>query len=264
MKTTDKEVAIVYATTNYKQFKSIKGNRDVLPSRVARIAESIDRIGVRMVPIVVNEKMEVIDGQGRLEAIRESGKPVYYVIDKNAGVDECRWLNIGCKNWSLYDFVKSYAELGNEDYKCLRGLFDEYQSRISVNTIISVSGGNHARYPLNKLKNGEFKMGVTVGEAAKRLEYLVGFVPKIEATGGQMCEIFSAIMFAYDTPGIDRDRLFERFCQIDVDKEGGLRGSVIGNLRLLEDIYNYHLCASSRIYLVHEWQTLGARKPCAK
>ena len=31
-------------------------------------------------PIVVNEKMEIIDGQGRFEVCKEKGLPIYYNI----------------------------------------------------------------------------------------------------------------------------------------------------------------------------------------
>ena len=250
----DKVVCSVYETCDYGKFKIITGNRKVDPSRVRRIVNSIEHVGVRMVPIVVNRKMEVIDGQGRLGALKLLGKPVRYVVDDVADVEECRWLNIGCQNWSLRDFIKSYADLGNEDYVVLNSIFEEYVNDIGADTIFTVASGSYTNKDPDRIKSGKFKMKVSAVVAAERLDYLKMFVPKIRDTGGKSREMFSAILFAYDREGVDRSRLYERFSNIDVDKERGLRASILGNLRLLEELYNYRLGSESRIYFAHEWQ----------
>ena len=59
----------IYETTSYSQFKTMEGNRAVKDGRVNKIVESINKIGYVLSPILVNEKMEVIDGQGRLSAL---------------------------------------------------------------------------------------------------------------------------------------------------------------------------------------------------
>lgn len=64
----DKKTTNVYETTNYSKFKKMLDNREVSPNRVQKIVKSIDQVGYVMSPIIVNEKMEVIDGQGRLAA----------------------------------------------------------------------------------------------------------------------------------------------------------------------------------------------------
>lgn len=60
---------IVYRTNNYDQFKRLVGNREVNPKRVKTIKKSVEEIGYIPNPIIVNENMEVIDGQGRLQAL---------------------------------------------------------------------------------------------------------------------------------------------------------------------------------------------------
>lgn len=105
----DKVVGQIYATYNYEKFKKLTGNRKVLDRRVARIKKSIAAIGLIPNPIIVNEKYEIADGQGRFYACRESGLPVYYTIVKGIGIEECTHLNQGQTNWKPIDWAERYA-----------------------------------------------------------------------------------------------------------------------------------------------------------
>ena len=67
---------VVKSTTKYKIFKKLLANREVTQTRVNNIIDSIQRVGYVTSPIIVNEKMEIIDGQGRLEALQELNLPV--------------------------------------------------------------------------------------------------------------------------------------------------------------------------------------------
>lgn len=142
----DKKVADVYETTDYSAFKRLKGNRKVSKARIRKIMESIAD-GYVLNPIVVNENKEIIDGQGRLEAERELGLPVHYVIVEGAGLDDCVRMNISGTNWTTEDYVNSYAEQGIWEYVQLLDLKDEFPkltvimiAAILMNRIIN-SGG---------------------------------------------------------------------------------------------------------------------------
>ncbi len=253
----DSVIGEIYETTDYSKFRVIIGNRKVEPSRVKNIVNSIQAVGFRMVPIVVNKKMEVIDGQGRLAALRELGMPVYYIIDHDAGIEECQWLNIGCKNWNIRDFINCYAACGDDNYIALLSLYDEYSKEVGVDTVLAVADAAYTNHVNDVVKIRQFKMKITVSEAAKRLDYLKRFTAKVEAAGGRVREMYSAILFASDVEGVDRDRLAEKFSELDIVKERGLRGSILGDLQLLEELYNYRLGNSSRLYFAHEWQVRG-------
>lgn len=84
----------VYTTSDYSIFAHLKENRDVKEQRVKKIRKSIDSVGYIRNPIIVNEKMEIIDGQGRFEVLKEKGYPVEFIIDEGIGVDECRAMNV--------------------------------------------------------------------------------------------------------------------------------------------------------------------------
>lgn len=113
-----KEIAKVYEETDYSKFKRLEHNRSVLNNRVARLKASFQEKEI-INPIVVNEKMEIIDGQGRYEALKQLGRPIRFVIEEGATIEDCQRMNKCNKPWTSSDFVYSYASAGNENYKRL-------------------------------------------------------------------------------------------------------------------------------------------------
>jgi hypothetical protein len=71
-------------------------------------------------PILVNEQLEVIDGQHRLEAAKSAGTYVYYIIVNGYTLTEVHTLNLNQKNWSKSDYMEGYANMGIEPYVKLR------------------------------------------------------------------------------------------------------------------------------------------------
>ena len=71
----------VEETTDYKQFKKVKGNRGYAQRHLKNLVSSIAQNNLlQYSPIIVNDKMEVIDGQHRLAAAQSLGLPIYYVV----------------------------------------------------------------------------------------------------------------------------------------------------------------------------------------
>ena len=119
---------VIHVTDNYSDFKCIDGNRSVRDDRVNKIVESINKVGYVLSPILVNEKMEVIDGQGRLAALERLKLPVHYMVQDGIGIKECQQMNIHQSNWTTYDFIQSYAMTGNDNYKRLQSIVDKFKS----------------------------------------------------------------------------------------------------------------------------------------
>jgi hypothetical protein len=110
----------------------MEGNREVTARRAREVRTSIERIGLIPVPIVVNEHLEVIDGQGRLEAISQLKLPVFYIIVPGLGLQDCVAMNVNTTPWRMIDYIKSYAETGNDNYKRLLKLINGYELPESV------------------------------------------------------------------------------------------------------------------------------------
>lgn len=113
-------VNMVYKTDDLSIFKTIDGNRVPNLQHIKRLADSIRIYGMKCNPILVNENMQVIDGQHRLMAAKEVGSFVYYIILNGYTLSEVHTLNLNQKNWSKKDFMEGYANMGIESYKKLR------------------------------------------------------------------------------------------------------------------------------------------------
>lgn len=120
-----KEVNKVYKTNNLSMFKQIDGNRIPNLQHVKRLADSIRVYGMKCNPILVNEQMEVIDGQHRLMAAKEAESFVYYIIVDGYSLNEVHTLNLNQKNWTKKDFMDGYANMGIESYIKLKNFVEK-------------------------------------------------------------------------------------------------------------------------------------------
>ena len=57
----------VYYTTDLEMFKPMEHNRVKSKARIKEIAQSMEEEGLLKVPIIVNRKKQIIDGQHRFE-----------------------------------------------------------------------------------------------------------------------------------------------------------------------------------------------------
>ena len=240
----------VYVTKDYSIFKRLVGNRDIPESRISKIVESIQTIGWIHNPIIVNEKMEVIDGQGRLTALQRLKMPVEYIIAEGAGNKECIYMNMNMVNWKLPDFIKSYAEQGNENYQRLLSLMQRYAN--GNLDIIST-----AVYRVSKSKHRDIKQGTLqlteeqYRAAVPRLEYIKPILEEIDdkKLPGSVVMLMQTLVYYYDYPEVDKERLrysVEKYIynatpwvlNTDCEKE-------------VENCYNYGLGLDKKIFIAH-------------
>lgn len=248
---------VVYRTKNYDIFKKLEGNRDLIKDD--RIIKSIQNIGYIENPIIVNEKLEVIDGQNRLEALKKLGLPVEYHIVDGIGIKEARQLNIGQKNWTPYDYTKSNAESGVESYIKLLKFYDE--SHIDISALIQMSKGIVGRRGgINDVfRSGGYFMSddeynilkSTVPWVVKNKNYFK------EMKGNYRLNIL-AFAYAYNTPNVDKARLskllannFYKFLPYDDAEEC---------LKQISAFYNKGLKSSAPIRLDYTYITGGNKE----
>lgn len=152
------EVNKVYRTDDLSIFKVIGGNRVPNPQHIKRLKASIIENGMLCNPILVNEKLEVIDGQHRLLASKECFSFIYYIILKNYSLNEVHTLNVNQKNWTKKDFMDGYANMGLEAYIKLQS-FVEKNHDFSFQDCVSLCGNMSFAAMIKDtrpLKNGEF------------------------------------------------------------------------------------------------------------
>jgi hypothetical protein len=123
-----KKMTNVKKTRDYNMFKRLKGNRPINEAHVNALVRSISLSPETMEnsPILVNERMEIIDGQHRVEALRKLEMPVHYTIGAGLGLKDVQILNSGSKPWGPVDYASSWSEYGNENYLFYLKLKDDY------------------------------------------------------------------------------------------------------------------------------------------
>ena len=152
-----KTINQVKQTDDYSMFSRLDGNRKVNNAHLKRLRQSISEESL-IVPMIVNENYEIIDGQTRFESWKDLRLPVYFVKVKGYGLNQVQRLNTNLKKWTMEDFTDSYAELGYTDYikyrefKKTYGL-GHYESIAMLRGTVSGSGVGFERF-----RDGEFKI----------------------------------------------------------------------------------------------------------
>lgn len=251
----DERVAVVYKTKDLQKFKLLLNNREVTQKRVDRIIQSIKENGYIYSPMIVNEKYEVIDGQGRLQAAINLGLHVYYTIGKGMGIKECRAMNQTNSNWQLHDFIYSYSQDGIIDYINIKNLVKEFGNALGNSTIYAITAGSYKSKGGNyqaKIKSGELKFDNDAYEASRaKCQYLLSFKPIFD--GIKECRkdnLYFAIMFMMNVDGCNRNILIK---QIQKGQASLIPVTTIEQaIDMFEECYNFR--SSKKIWFTEEYK----------
>jgi len=152
-----------YVTKDYGMFVSSDSNRPEDKNHVKQVRESMRKYGfLGAFPIMVKEtgngKFYIIDGQHRFLAAKELGIPVKYHITKSSiDIPE---VNNTQKRWKQLDYVKMYANKGNNHY--LELLVFSQENKLPVSTAAMLLMNESSYYGVNisrKIKDGTFYVG---------------------------------------------------------------------------------------------------------
>lgn len=252
----NKQQNTVYRTDEYDVFNTLQGNRDVLAGRVSKIIKSIKANGYIFNPIIVNENMEVIDGQGRLEALKTLNMPIDYIIVDGLRIKDCIALNIYQTKWNTMDYINSFADMGNINYSYIRHLCKRFSS-ISIRVIVSAISNKYIGFEISNKTVQSGNMTCTAEQYEKAtsiLEYLEKFMGYIDVNKGRTELIYTALIFAYKSDSVDNDRMLERFIKYygsDIVKPFN---AIEGALQALNTVYNYR-SSNERLHLEVEYET---------
>ena len=241
-----KVIGQIYEEYDYGKFKRLPDNRDVLERRFKKLTASISEKYI-LCPIIVNEKMEIIDGQGRFEVLKHLNKPIHYIISPQATSDDCRRMNKYNTNWSRLDFAKSHAKAGKKSYQLLLRICEE--TGLSISTVLRLA--NHAsnarknqmtRFEIGSVEFDEYDF-LKVKNIKEKADEIIG---ELQYTKKLSNTLYASIKIVIETDGYDHERML-RNCRIN-------RSSFVSTANLadqlveFERIYNYKARASNRIY----------------
>ena len=112
MMVTKNEEMCAYSTTDYDKFTKLNGNRTENVANINAIKKSMSEDQL-IVPAIVNENYQIIDGQHRLKACEELGVEFYFIIVEGYGLDQVQRINAHMKNWNDTDYLESFINRYN-------------------------------------------------------------------------------------------------------------------------------------------------------
>jgi glutaredoxin-related protein len=236
----------IYFTTEYGRFKFLKGNRELNERKIDKLVEDI-KAGIDFLPycpIIVNEQMEIIDGQHRFMAARKLKTNVHYMIKKDATLEVVPAINSKGSKWRTVDFMNSYVDLGKKEYLKLRDFMEEFP-RISLPVAIKVlhDGNTKGSEAVDLFREGAFV--VSFEERAREVaQKLQDFEPY---TDNPFSARFVNVMLRLiESELYDHEAMKEKLAQAgkrieNIDSEK----SIISNL---EEIANHRL--KTRIFII--------------
>jgi hypothetical protein len=253
-----KKINVILSTNDYSIFKYIKGNRGLDELNVKRIVDSMT-IKYDFTLVILNEFMEVIDGQHRIEACKRLVLPVNYIIIPGLRLKDVVRYNAVQKSWSKINYANSFADSGNQSYKWLKEfmeVYPDFQIGASLSMLTNSNesndkGGKKVKNAKGKatgkkksFENGQFQ--ITMADKQKGYEIaaeLMKYKPYFKRYNNSV--FVKTIIALLKIDKFDNDRMI---AQIAKQPTLMLQCSTVGLYkRMLQDLYNYNKAAANRL-----------------
>lgn len=235
----------ILETVDYDQFTDITANREVNQLHVKRLTEAIRQQNLlHLNPIIVTSKMEVVDGQHRLESARALKVPIYYMVDDHISKADIARLNSNKKNWGPMDYINYYTIEGNPDFMKLSHLIVDYPN-IRPTTLIQMVSSNPANRQLD-YKEGHLDMSCE--ETAREVLHLADKLRNMRYDFAYDGRMMLALRHCIDTGLFDKMRFLTK---IENDRMAFYKVARMSDyIKLIEEIYNRGLHSSNRVRFI--------------
>jgi hypothetical protein len=240
-----------YVTKDYDQFVMMEDNRSIHQQHVRDLIETIEAHpdGLRREPILVNEKMEIIDGQHRLKAVEALGYPAYYQIERGLSVDDAVRMNVYRRNWTPLDFAYSYAGRGNENYQRYLSVHHQHED-LQHETLVNYLRNGDTKRSYVEFRNGQFIVlddDDRVNERIDRYLQIVALLPN--PRHGKTSTFARAYLSVMKHKTYDHERMVSKM-EYAASKYLNTPFLVVEDAsRALESVYNENARANDRVRL---------------
>lgn len=254
-----------FRTTNYNMFNIVKENRNIKKTHVEELKKSmIESDGWIGAPAIVDYQYNIRDGQHRYQACKETGIPFEFTFEK-VGLTECIRLNSTSKGWVVNDYIKAYADNGNNNYIMFKDFMNKHDIYTAQVLYCMITRDDNRSYSGNydKIIKGEelvcSKDDIILAE--DKLEYLNGYellfnkLAKAKKGRGAYYRptiLCVAILFVYDKFYNKRDSICKAVLK-NYDKFI-LPSSISSCLDQFSDMYNKTYKSSGKIDLELEYR----------
>lgn len=240
-----------YVTKNYGMFTMLEDNRMINMPHVNRLMEAIKAKpeGLRLEPIIVNEKLEIIDGQHRLRACEALDYPIYYQIGKGLTVDDAVRMNAHRRNWTPLDYAYSYAGRGNAHYQIYVDFHHKHEELQHETLMGYLRNGDTQRAYLD-FREGKFLVYDDTAEIEKRLVQYFDIIELLpNRHHGQSGTFARAVLSVIKHQAYDHDRMKAKM-EFAASKYLTTPFIIVEDAqRALESVYNESARAHDRVRL---------------
>ena len=204
----------ILITTDYGIFSKLS-NRKITEN--SKLEDELLSQGQRQ-PILVNDKLQVIDGQHRLYYLKKHRKPVRYIIDPTADFKTVISMNTSAVNWLLRDYVYSYSLEGDTEFIKLMNFLEE-NDLLSDKMVITAGAGRRdgtGTIVISKLKDGDY-----IFSNEKQLRSFCKFYERVLSETKLPNKPFlqSVLWTLYTTSVFSEDRMLSQLKKSNVNSE---------------------------------------------
>jgi hypothetical protein len=238
-----------YVTKDYNIFIMLEDNRMINQNHVANLVQAMEENpdGIRLEPILCNGKMEIIDGQHRLQALMRLERPVYYQVVPGLDIEDTVRMNVYRRNWNPMDFAYSYAARGNTNYS--RYVTQrEKRPQLQHRAILSFMQNGEMHRIDELFRGGRLVVSDTDENIADRFQKLDDIATKMPAGNDASARAFQrAVLSIVRRPNYDHERMMAK---LDFAATKWLSHPFISTedaQRALEGVYNESARANDRV-----------------
>ena len=238
-------------TTNYDMFKFRADNREEInTAHVRRIADSIkSRNLLHMRPIIVNSKMEVIDGQHRLLAAKMLGVDIYYKVEPSLGIEDMLAMNCS-KTWGLQDYVNFFVQNGYQEYMKLREFAKK--NNLDIRTAFALTTArtksNHLDFKAGRYVFNSDVYASEVDIIWQTINYIIRLNGAKNSTYTKTTKFWNAMIKLVRSPLFNEVKFSDNLVKL-IDK-CSVRATGDGYCKMLQEIHNWK--NQSRVNIVDE------------
>ena len=246
-----KEVRQVYKTKDYQAFKFITGNRPVIKTHLAKLILSMKEEYIP-VPIIVNEYLEIIDGQHRYFACKELDLDMHYIQIQGLRLKDVQRLNELMKAWTADAFMNCYCDLALDSDS---GEYDDY---VEYSEFKREYGYGHNE--TQTMLAGKTMFSGKLSDDFRKGEFKIDNIKKAKQIANQIREVSEyysgykrrgfviAIMKCLSNPEYDHKRFIAKL-SYQTDKLTDFRHWQ-QYLTVIQDIYNYYAKEEDKVMLM--------------
>lgn len=226
----------VEETYRYGSFSFLSGNRPIDKNHVDRLVKSMKKKLIKS-PIIVNNDMEIIDGQHRFLAAEILAEKIYFIRLKGVTITDVALLNSNSKSWSMSNYSHMFETLGNENYHRLELFIERYGLSHDVSFNICTLGNLDSTSLKNgrpAFKQGHFKFNDFEG-ACERVEKILGLAKYY--SGYKRRTFINAMIRALRNENFNYDKFIKKLEKQPMALIHCIRTA--DYLTVIEGIYNY-------------------------